>query len=183
MSILARIAMVVGVLALSACGGATGSVSPTVGGWKLQDVNVNFGEQISRTASGEEFGSNFVWNGFSGGNRKKQVVGLFKSAMNEVGQTAMNGGQAVNMNVTVTYFHALTDQSRVWCCGEHRIYANLAVVDAASGNTLAAEDNVYLGRIALGGLPGIVAVASGRDQDVRVREGIVNGTLDWLSKY
>lgn len=183
MALFARIAAVFGLLILSACGSAGGTAGSTASGWNLQDVAVRFGPDIKRTDDGLEFNSNFVWNGYSAGNRKKQVVGLFKTSMSEVGSRVMNGTRPVRMNVQVNYFHALTDASRLWCCGSHKIFADLEVVDAASGQVLAADQNVALGRIALGGIPGLVATAAGRDQDVRIREGIVNATTAWLSRY
>lgn len=181
MTLVTRFFVVASMLLLAACGTGTGPVSSTASGWNLQDVSVRFGPDISRTASGKEFSSNFVWEGFNDGNRKKQVVGIFKRAMNEVGAEAMQGSQPVKMKVQVNYFHALTDFSRLWCCGEHRIYADLTVEDAASGGTLATVENLYMGRVALGGIPGLVAVAAGRDQDVRIHEALVNSTREWLS--
>ena len=180
MTVVTRFLMVAAMLVLAACGTGKGPVSATASGWNLQDVSVRFGPDISRTASGTEFSSNFVWNGFNEGNRKKQVVGLFKRAMNEVGQETMQGNRPVKLMVQVNYFHALTDFSRVWCCGAHRIFADLTIEDAASGEALASVENLAMGRIALGGIPGLVAVAAGRDQEVRVHEGLVNSTRNWL---
>lgn len=176
-----RLFMVAAMLMLAACGTGTGPVGPTASGWNLQDVSVRFGPDISRTAAGDEYSSNFVWEGFNDGNRKKQVVGIFKRAMNEVGAEAMQGAQPVKMKVRVNYFHALTDFSRLWCCGAHRIFADISVEDAVSGNVLASVENLAMGRVALGGIPGLVAVAAGRDQDVRIHEGLVNSTRAWLS--
>ena len=176
-----RFFAVAAMLLVAACGTGKGPVSATASGWNLQDVSVRFGPDISRTASGQEFSSNFVWEGYNEGNRKRQVVGMFKRAMNEVGAEAMQGSQPVKMKVQVNYFHALTDFSRLWCCGEHRIRANLTVEDAATGNVLASVEDLYMGRIALGGIPGLVAVAAGRDQDVRIHEALVNSTREWLS--
>ncbi|MEM7684342.1 MAG: DUF6778 family protein [Paracoccaceae bacterium] len=170
-------------LLVAACGTGKGPVGSAPGGWNLQDISVKFGPEISRTASGDEFTSNFVWNGFNEGNRKRQVIGIFKRAMREVGRETMQGTRPVNMNVQVNYFHALTEFSRLWCCGQHKILADVAVVDAASGDVLASVENLSMGRIALGGIPGLVAVAAGRDQEVRVHESMVNSTREWLSKY
>ncbi|MEM6664569.1 MAG: DUF6778 family protein [Pseudomonadota bacterium] len=183
MTMFARIAAVACLAVLAACGGGAVETGTSANGWGLQDVKVRFGGDIGRTDKGTEYGSAFVWDGYSGGNRKKQVVGLFKSAMSDVAQTTLNGSTPVVMNIEVTYFHALTDESRLWCCGQHKIYANLAVTDAGSNAVLASEDGVYLGRIALGGIPGLIAVAAGRDQDTRIREGIADGISTWLSKY
>ena len=170
MTVFTRFFAIAAMLLLAACGTGTGPVSATASGWNLQDVSVRFGPDISRTASGTEFSSNFVWNGFNDGNRKRQVIGMFKRAMNEVGAETMQGDRAVKMKVQVNYFHALTDSSRLWCCGAHRIFADLTVEDAASGEALASVENLAMGRIALGGIPGLVAVAAGRDQDVRIHE-------------
>lgn len=181
MTLFTRFFVVASMLFLAACGTGTGPVGPTASSWNLQDVSVRFGPDISRTASGTEFSSNFVWDGYSDGNRKKQVVGIFKRAMNEVGAEAMQGNRPVKMKIKVNYFHALTDFSRLWCCGAHKIFADIAVEDAASGAVLASVENLAMGRIALGGIPGLVAVAAGRDQDVRIHEALVNTTRDWLS--
>ncbi|MEM9062637.1 MAG: DUF6778 family protein [Pseudomonadota bacterium] len=170
-------------LLVAACGTGTGPVGTAPSGWNLQDVSVRFGPEISRTASGDEYSSNFVWSGFNDGNRKRQVIGLFKRAMREVGQETMQGSRPVKMNVQVNYFHALTEFSRLWCCGAHKIFADLAIVDAATGEELASVENLAMGRVALGGIPGLVAVAAGRDQEVRVHESMVNSTREWLSQY
>ncbi len=181
MSYLARIAAVFGLVVLAACASAPAPVGANVAAWSLDGVAVRFGPDVARTASGTEFGSNFVWDGLNGGNRKKQVVAMFRNAAAEVGRAAMTGSQPVRMNITVNYFHALTDSARLWCCGEHRILADLQVVDAGSGAVLASGENVYLGRVALGGVPGLIAEAAGRDQATRVREGIANGIRAWLT--
>lgn len=183
MRIITRIALLLGVLAVAACAGTSGQDSPTTSNWKLEDVSVRFGPEISRTADGNTFSDNFVWNGLNEGNRKKQVVALFKLAMNDVGEQAMTGARPVKMSVQVNYFHALTQYSRLWCCGAHRIFADLTVTDAESGEVLASGENLRLGRVALGGIPGLVAEAAGRDQWTRVREGIADNTLEWLATY
>ena len=178
MTYLARLAAVLGLVALAACsvGTETGPVSPTVSSWALKDVSVRFGPDISRTADGQDYSSNFLWNGLGydegAGNRKKQVAALFRLAMNDVAKEAMTGGQAVNINVQVNYFHALTYHSRLWCCGAHKIFADIEVVDAASGASLAKGENLALGRVALGGMPAVIAQMNGRDQS-----GLANNLL------
>lgn len=183
MRVTTKIALLFGLLMAAACTNTTGPVSSTVSGWQLNDVSVGFGPEISRTADGNTFSDNFVWNGLNEGNRKKQVVALFRQSMKEVGDEAMTGARPVDVAVQVNYFHALTDYSRLWCCGAHRIFADITVTDAGSGEVLAAGENLRLGRVALGGIPGLVANAAGRDQWVRVKEGIVDETRDWLATY
>ena len=181
MGVVRGILVAVSLLALAACGTGKGPVSNTVSDWNLQDVSVRFGPDIPPDATGQSFESNFVWNGLHGGNRKQQVVGLFERAMREVGAEAMRGTRPVTLRITVNRFHALTESSRLFCCGEHRIRADLAIDDAVSGAELASVDNLYMGRVALGGIPGLVAVAAGRDQAVRIHEGLVNSVRAWLS--
>jgi hypothetical protein len=171
-----------GLVGLAACGTPTGPVSNNVSGWSLQDVNITFGPDISRTASGSEYSSNFVWEGDGDGNRKKLVIALFEDAMQDIGREAMTGNRAVAMNVQINRFHALKNWSRWFCCGEHNIRADLSVTDADSGQVLAEGEDIYLGRIALGGVPGLVAVAAGRDQRVRIRESIIKRTRAWLAE-
>ena len=181
MKTIARFLVVAGALMVAACSSSEPAQN-VAASWNLTDVNVSFGPEIERTADGNTFNENFVWNGLGEGNRKKQVIAMFKNAMEEVGQTTFTGPQAVTMDVQVNYFHALTEYSRIWCCGAHRIFADLTVKDAASGQVLAAEENVRLGRVALGGIPGLVAVAFGRDQYTRIVEGIARNTRRWLAR-
>ena len=182
MSVIARVGAICCLMILAACAGGQVAAPPAgqASGWTITDSSVRFGPDIGRTESGVNFNSNFVWDGYTGGNRKKQVVALFENAIDDVAAT-MSGPRDVKLNVVVTRFHALTNDSRVWCCGEHNIVADLEVVDARSGDVLASGQDVYLGRVALGGIPGLVATAAGRDQIVRVREGIARGVRDWLS--
>lgn len=180
MTAMFRFLCLAGVLMLAACASTTPPINAPATSWNLPDVSVRFGPEVSRTADGNTFSDNFVWNGLHDGNKKRQVIEMFKNAMRELAMDSMNGPRAVNMNVQVNYFHALTDFSRLWCCGEHRIYADLAVTDAESGEVLVEGENVYLGRVALGGIPGLVAEAAGRDQYTRVKEGIVKRTGAWL---
>ena len=181
MSIFARLFAVASLAVLAACASAPSTPSTgAAGAWTFTDSSVRFGPDIDRTASGTNYNDNFVWDGYNGGNRKRQVVGLFKAAIGDA-TAGLAGGQNVKMNVIVTRFHALTPGAQTWCCGEHNILANLEVVDADSGAVLASGENIYLGRVALGGIPGIIASAAGRDQVVRVREGIATGVANWLA--
>ena len=181
MQYLSKFVLAIGLMTLAACGAASGPVNDRVSGWALDDVSVRYGPEISRTASGQEFNSNFVWEGDGEGNRKRLVLTMFRSAMAEVGAEAMTGPQPVKMKVQINKFHALTNFSRLFCCGEHNIRADLTIEDADSGEVLAEGKDVYLGRVALGGVPGLVAVAAGRDQRVRIEEGIVKRTREWLA--
>ena len=182
MSVFARLAAICGLVLLAACGGGqpAGPATGQAADWTITDSNIRFGDTIGRTESGTAYQSNFVWDGFNGGNRKKQVAGLFKAAIADVSQR-MAGSRDVTMNVVVTRFHALTPGAQTWCCGQHNIVADLEVVDAGTGDVLALGRDVYLGRTALGGIPGLIANAAGRDQVVRVREGIARGIHNWLS--
>ncbi|MFK7945658.1 MAG: DUF6778 family protein [Paracoccaceae bacterium] len=175
-----RFLFLAGALFVAACS-SSDTAQSVASGWNLQDVNVRFGPNIERTADGNTFSENFVWNGLNGGNRKRQVIALFKNAMREVGNDTMVGPRPVTMDVQVNYFHALTDYSRLWCCGVHRIKADLTVKDASSGEVLVSGQDVSLGRLALGGVPGLVANTFGRDQYVRIKEGIAKRTRAWLN--
>ena len=180
MTFIARLTAVCSLLVLAACASAPTAPTGAAAAWKIDGETVRFGEGISPTATGTEYNSNFVWDGYDGGNRKRQVIGLFRTAIGDVA-ARMGGSQPVQLNVVITTFHALTSPGHTWCCGEHNIVADLEVVDAASGSVLATQQGVYLGRVALGGIPGLVANAAGRDEIVRVREGIANGISNWLA--
>lgn len=179
MQTIARFLVLAGALMLAACSSSPKVENPA-GAWNLNEVNVRFGPGIERTADGDTFSENFVWNGLGEGNRKRQVIAMFRNAMAEVGDTDFTGPRPVAMDVQINYFHALTNYSRLWCCGTHRIYADLTVRDAGSGEVLMAGQGVSLGRLALGGVPGLVAETFGRDQYTRITEGIARNTRRWL---
>ncbi len=181
MTVVPKILLVAMLLALAACGTGKGPVSQAASDWNLSEVSVEFGPDIPPDATGDDFDSNFVWTGSDSRDRQQQVLDLFRRAMREVGSETMRGTRKVNLLVTVNRFHTLTETSRLFCCGDHNIHADLAIVDAASGAELASADNLYMGRVALGGIPGLVAVAVGRDQTVRILEALVYRTRAWLA--
>ena len=181
MSIVARLFAICSLAVLASCGAASNSAPGTgaAAAWKIADSQIRFGPDISPTATGTDYNSNFVWDGYSGGNRKRQVVGLFRTAIADVAG-AQSGSQPVKLNVVVTKFHAITGPAQTWCCGKHNIVADLEVVDPESGTVLAAQPGVYLGTVALGGIPGIIANAAGNDQITRVRKAIAKGIAGWM---
>lgn len=168
------------VLALAGCGAGTGPVSPAVSDMRLEAVEIGFGPDISRTATGEEFASNFLWAGSGEGNRKRQVIGLFREAAEIVAREAFTGSRPVALEVEVTYFHGIPEWARYVCCGYHNIRANLTLIDPATGTVLARGEDVSLGRVGLGGVPKAVAELAGRSERDLVRDGIVDGIRGWL---
>lgn len=181
MTLISRLCLLLCAFALAACTAGTGPVSPTVSEWQLADVNVTFGPQIARTATGEEFASNFLWAGSGEGNRKRQVVRIFRDAGQIVGREAMTGSRPVEMDVEVTYFHGMPEWARYMCCGYENIQANLAVRDAATGAVLAQGENISMSRVGLGGVPKAIAELSGRSERDLVLDAIVNGMRGWLA--
>lgn len=187
MSTLTRLVLGAALMMMAACSTITSDdpAGPATGAaatWQLADLSIRFGPDIGRTATGEEFNSNFVWQGDGGGNRKRQVVSMFEEGVNRAASGLMTGERAVDLEVQINYFHALNNWARLFCCGAHRIYADLTVTDAGSGEVLAEGHNVALGRVALGGIPGLIAVAAGRTQRVRIIEGIAKHTRAWLAE-
>lgn len=182
MRFLARLCVILSALALAGCASGAGPVGPAVAEWRLAEVNVGFGPAIGRTATGDEFASNFLWAGSGEGNRKRQVVQLFRDAAAEVGREAMTGGRPVELDVEVTYFHGMPEWARYVCCGYENIRANLTVTDAGTGDLLARGEEIFLGRVGLGGVPKAIAELRGRSERVLVQEAIVDGMRDWLAE-
>ena len=177
---LAGLCLFVCAVALSACAAGTGPVSPAVSAMRLADVDVTFGPDIARTASGEEFASNFLWAGSGEGNRKRQVVEIFREAAAIVGREAFTGARPVGLDVEVTYFHGMPEWARYICCGMENIRADLTLTDTGTGEVLARGEDVFLGRVGLGGVPKAVAELAGRSERELVRDAIVNGIRGWL---
>ncbi|MEM7423109.1 MAG: DUF6778 family protein [Pseudomonadota bacterium] len=177
----AKVFMASALCLLAACASSPEPAgSSRAGGWQLDDVSVRFGPTISRTASGQDYGSNFVWNGFGGGNRKKQVLGIVRSGVREGADGVMTGQQPVDLRVQINVFHALTEFGRTWCCGFHDVDVDLAVVDKATGSVLESQENVQLGTYAYGGFSAAIAEAAGLDQATRIRASIVEKVDAWL---
>ena len=87
---------------------------------RLADVSVTFGPQIPRTASGEEFASNFLWAGGGEVNRRRRAIDQFREAAAEVGREAFTGaaGQAGDRG---HLFHGTPEWAHDICCGMEKI--------------------------------------------------------------
>lgn len=182
MAWIARLLATAALLAMSACSGGSGSsdLGGRASAWKLENVSVRYGPTISRTASGQEYDSNFVWNGYGGGNRKRQVIGIVKQGVSAGANKVMQGGQPVDIRVQINVFHALTDFGRAWCCGLHTVDVDLEVVDKATGRVLESEKGVDMTTIAYGGFVAAAVESAGYDQGTRIIHAIENGTHNWL---
>lgn len=143
---------------------------------------MTFRPQIGRTAAGEEFASSFLWAGSGEGNRKRQVIKLFREAGAIVGEETMTGSLPVEMEVEVTYFHGMQQWARYVCCGYHNIRANLAIVAPETGEALARDEDISMSRIGLGGVPKAIAEMRGLSERDLLMEVIVDGMRDWLDE-
>jgi hypothetical protein len=90
------------------------------------------------------------------------------------GASTLPGTRPVNVQATVTQFHALSDYARVRLAfdGVHNIQFILQVTDAETGEVLVAPQAVKATLPALSGQESIDALAIGQTQQVRITDHI-----------
>lgn len=118
-------------------------------------------------------GADIVWRGDPVGDRYAQVKALFDRALAR-GVAPLNGAQAVDLEVRVLLFHALTEKARYTTGGVHSIAFELTLTDAATGATLVPARRVKADLPGFGGQQAIDAEARGETQKVRITQHLAD---------
>lgn len=111
--------------------------------------------------------ADIVWRGDPIGDRYAQIQTIFQDAMMK-GVQDLNGPFAVNLEIEVTRFHALTEKARYTTGGVHNIDFNLAIVDAETGELVVPVREVKADLDAFGGRQAVLADSRGDTQKVRI---------------
>lgn len=109
--------------------------------------------------------ADIVWRGEPLGDRYQQVQAIFTDAMT-AGTATMQKGQKVDLEITVTKFHALTEKTRYTIGGMHEMRFLLTVRDTATGAVLQGPREVIADVKASGGSAAIEEERQGRTQRV-----------------
>lgn len=111
--------------------------------------------------------ADIVWRGDPIGDRHKQVLDIFATAMQR-GTDPMDGVQDVAVDISVRRFHSLTEKARYTIGGVHSIRFRLTVRDAATGEVIIPERTINGDLAALGGRAAVAAEAQGITQKSRI---------------
>lgn len=109
--------------------------------------------------------ADIVWRGEPLGDRHAQVTAIFNDAMS-AGTANMQKGRKVDLDITVTKFHALTEKTRYTIGGMHEMRFMLTVRDASTGEVLQGPREVIADTKASGGSAAIEEERLGRTQRV-----------------
>ncbi|MEL6451319.1 MAG: DUF6778 family protein [Pseudomonadota bacterium] len=108
-----------------------------------------------------------VWREDPIGDRHAQVATIFYGAMVK-GTEALDGDRAVNLDIEVSRFHALTEKARYTTGGVHNINFLLTLRDAETGAPLGEPRRIRADLDAFGGQQALQAEARGLTQKVRI---------------
>lgn len=109
--------------------------------------------------------ADIVWHGEPLGDRYVQVAAIFNDAMLQ-GTAAVQKGRKVDLDIEVTYFHALTEKTRYTIGGVHEMQFVLTVRDAMSGAVIDGPREIVADVKAAGGAEAIAEEQVGRTQRV-----------------
>jgi hypothetical protein len=125
--------------------------------------------------------ADIVWHGDPIGDRHAQVAAILAEAM-ATGTVMMTEGRKVDVQITLTRFHCLTDRTRRSIGGMHAMQFDLTVRDAETGVILDGPRPVVADIRAAGGAKARAEDAAGRTQRVVVVERLAEVIRFQLSK-
>lgn len=147
---------------------ATSGPALTPSPYRVNTVSVHVPPSLEVSEANSYFpGGDIVWREDPLGNRHAQVQAIVQNAMLR-GATQITGPRAVNLEVIVRRFHALSEKARYAAGGVHNITLELTVRDAATGAVLRPTKTIRADLEALGGKPAIMAERRGVTQKVRI---------------
>ncbi len=126
-------------------------------------------------------GADIVWREDPIGDRHAQVKAIFDNAFAR-GAKDVRGTQAVNVDVEVLRFHALTEKARYTIGGVHAITFMMQLRDPATGAPVTEAKRVRADLDALGGLAAIRAENQGITQKVRISAHLAQVLQEELSQ-
>lgn len=150
--------------------------------WRLNDVRVNAPQTLTTTEVNSYIpDADIVWHGDPQGDRRAQVATIVAQGIRE-GASGLRGTQPVNINATITQFHALTPRARAMegNVGVHDIRYTVTVTDARTGEMLSPTQDIRADKAALVGNQAAEADARGYTQKVEITRHLAAVTRHWL---
>ena len=115
--------------------------------------------------------ADIVWREDPYGDRRAQVQAIVDKAVRQ-GLSGMHGREAVNVDITVRRFHALSQMARTTVGGNHNIQFDMVIRDAQSGRQIGETAHISASLKAFGGKRALAAEKRGETQKVRISRHI-----------
>ncbi|MCY4334292.1 MAG: hypothetical protein OXC60_06420 [Litoreibacter sp.] len=142
--------------------------------WNVKDVRVTAPKSLKVSEANLYYPwADIVWRGEPFGNRHAQVERILDFGLTR-GLNHLDGPRAVNVDITLKRFHALTEKARVSVGGVHNIIFDLSVRDAVSGALMHGPVEIELDLKAYGGARALQAMQRGHTQKVRIESHLTN---------
>lgn len=166
--------------AIAPAGAAATVVQADPRDWRLAGLEVIVPETlVVSEANTIKPRADIVWREDPLGDRYAQVEDVMRAPL-EATLTRMEGDTPVNVQLTMTRFHAVTERTRyaIRRGGEHEIEFDLVISNADTGEVLRGPEHVDLTFPAYGGQQAIEAERRGITQRVRIQSRIAR----WVSE-
>lgn len=124
--------------------------------------------------------ADIVWHGDPLGDRKAQVQAIYEEAF-AAGTASLKGTEQVEVDATITRFHALTPKARYTTGGMHTLHFILTVRDAVTGQVLDGPRPVVADVKASGGMRAMEEEAAGITQKVVIEQRLAEVILAELT--
>lgn len=162
------------------------SQAPDASSWALSDIQVVIPEAMQVAVNGGDRYPDpglLVWWGDPPGDRKAQVAALLADAVVAGAADALSGTRPVVFRLTVDQFHAMTPAARATNLqlGAHELRFDFEVLDAATGDVLAREDDVNADFRAFSGTQAVLAEQAGQGQKIRIQTRVSQVIRAWLT--
>jgi len=177
-------------VALASCGQSwktdySDVIDPAVSrGWRVTAVNVTVPRTLT-VSERETYApdADIVWREDELGptDRYQQVDAIMTDAIRR-GSSGLRGSKPVQINATVSQFHALTNKTRqrLENSGIHNIVFSAQVVDARTGAPLSPVDEIFAEFPAYTGSQARAAMVQGQTQKVRITDHVASVVSGWL---
>ena len=155
--------------------------APAVPSVSVERISVRVPKSLSVSEANRYYpNSDIVWRGEPLGDRHQQVAQLLHDGLTK-GSNDLQGATAVNLDVELLRFHAITEKARYSTGGVHNIMFSLEVTNAETGLPMGERRVVSADLRALGGLEAIAAEGRGETQRVRIERHLAKVIQDELT--
>lgn len=151
-------------------------------GWTVSDVRVSVPDGLIVSEDKAILPkADIVWREDPPGDRRAQVAAIIRTAA-EQAVSGLDGAQEVQLNITMTRFHALTMQAetRLDNVGVHNITFVAWITDAETGAILAGPEPIDAELPAMSGKAMRAARARGETQKSQITAHVTRTLAGWL---
>lgn len=147
----------------------------------VRNVTVRVPETLTVSEQNRYYPSgDIVWREDPPGDRHAQVKAIVEAGITR-GAATLKGAKAVDLDIDVTRFHALTEKARFSIGGVHSITFSVTLKDPNTGKALGPARVVHADLKAYGGQEAIDADAKGLTQKFRITNHLANVIVVELS--